>query len=262
MGRFATVGAEGWEGLAAWYDERMGDRGDLWHRALIDPPLLRLVGPVEGLRVLDLACGNGYLARRFARQGAQVVGVDASAPVLARARAREQRDRQGVTYHVADAAHLDVLEADSFDLVVCNMALMDIADAEGALRECGRLLRPRGALVASVIHPCFEVPGASAWVVERMDFRTTVWRKVRRYREVFADRIPWRTGSEEEFRYTPAFHRPLSWYFRALKAAGFVVTDFEEAAPTPEFRENSPQGDWIAEIPVHFVVRALQLVPE
>jgi 2-polyprenyl-3-methyl-5-hydroxy-6-metoxy-1,4-benzoquinol methylase len=36
---------------------------------LIDPPLLQLVGEVSGLHLLDLACGNGYLSRRFARQG-------------------------------------------------------------------------------------------------------------------------------------------------------------------------------------------------
>ena len=59
----------GWEQMAAWYDEKMGDEGDLWHRALIDPTLLQVLGPVAGQRLLDLACGNGYLARRFARLG-------------------------------------------------------------------------------------------------------------------------------------------------------------------------------------------------
>lgn len=55
--------------MAAWYDEKQGDEGDLWHRSLIDPPLLRLLGSAAGLCVLDMACGNGYLARRFARMG-------------------------------------------------------------------------------------------------------------------------------------------------------------------------------------------------
>ncbi|HEV2359820.1 MAG TPA: hypothetical protein VGZ23_19695 [bacterium] len=53
-----------WEAMAAWYDAKQGDDGDLWHRTLIDPALLRVVGPVAGRRLLDLACGNGYLARR------------------------------------------------------------------------------------------------------------------------------------------------------------------------------------------------------
>jgi hypothetical protein len=50
--------------MAAWYDDKQGDGGDLWHRALIDPALLQVLGSVSGERVLDFACGNGYLARR------------------------------------------------------------------------------------------------------------------------------------------------------------------------------------------------------
>ena len=66
----------GWDQITYWWDEKQGDEGDLWHRALLDPPLLRLAGDVRGLHVLDLACGNGYLSRRFAREGA-IVTIDA-----------------------------------------------------------------------------------------------------------------------------------------------------------------------------------------
>jgi 2-polyprenyl-3-methyl-5-hydroxy-6-metoxy-1,4-benzoquinol methylase len=64
----ATAEASGWAALAPWYDAKQGDRGDLWHRALIDPTLLRAVGRVRGVRLLDLGCGNGYLSRHFARR--------------------------------------------------------------------------------------------------------------------------------------------------------------------------------------------------
>jgi 2-polyprenyl-3-methyl-5-hydroxy-6-metoxy-1,4-benzoquinol methylase len=90
---------------------------------LIDPPLLQLVGDVRGKRVLDLAYSNGYLSRRFARQGTAVTGIDANASIIERA--REARDPLGITYHVADAAHLTMLLDGAFDVVVCNMALMD-----------------------------------------------------------------------------------------------------------------------------------------
>jgi 2-polyprenyl-3-methyl-5-hydroxy-6-metoxy-1,4-benzoquinol methylase len=96
-----------WADFAAWYDAKMGDEGDLWHRCLIDPGLLGLVGPVRGLDVLDLACGNGYLARRYAREGAaRVVAVDRSAPIIALARRRERASPLGVRYEIRDAADL------------------------------------------------------------------------------------------------------------------------------------------------------------
>ena len=78
-----------WEEMAAWWDEQQGDEGDLWHRTLIDPTLFRVLGPVEGLHLLDLACGNGYIARKLARSGARVTAVDASAPIIKLAQARE-----------------------------------------------------------------------------------------------------------------------------------------------------------------------------
>ena len=244
-----------WDVMAAWLDEKHQDRGDLWHRALIDPPVLRLLGDVAGRRVLDLACGNGYLARNLARLGADVTGVDRAAALIDLAQRRETGDRLGVVYHVADAARLAPLEDGAFDLVVCHMALMDIEDAAGAIREVSRVLRAEGRFVASLSHPCFDVINASAWVVERMGYDVTVWRKVSRYREVLHGSCPWRVGPST-FHHTPAYHRPLSWYFRAYREAGLAVTSLEEPAPTDEFLELSPQGSWVAQIPLHIVVEA------
>lgn len=274
--------SEGWDQLADWWDAKLGDEGDLWHRAVIDPTLLPLLGDLRGQRVLDLACGNGYLARRLARAGAAVTGVDASPGLIAHARRREAEAPLGVSYEVADAARLEGLADASYDVVVCHMALMDIADAEGALREAARVLRPGGRLVASLCHPCFDVVNGAAWEIERLGptgagtgagggastgagtgggtplqrlgAQPVVWRKVTRYRDAFEGRFFWRVGGEEVS--TRAYHRPLSWYFRALRQAGFVVTALEEPEPTPEFVARDEEGPWIAQIPLHCVIEA------
>ncbi|MBI4497758.1 MAG: class I SAM-dependent methyltransferase [Chloroflexi bacterium] len=252
------VNVEDWEQIAEWYDHKQGDGGDLWHRALIDPAVFRALGAVSGQRVLDLACGNGYLARRLARQGAQVTAVDASAPIIARARAREQQEPLGITYHVADAVHLGILADGSFDAVLCNMGLMDIADAEGAIREVGRVLRPQGRFIASLCHPCFDLETASAWVVEKAGPTTTVWRKVSRYREVFEEQCTWNVGPGAVWR-TRIYHRPLSWYVRALRAAGLLLAALEEPEPTEELLAQDDEGQWIAQVPLHCVIEAWKL---
>jgi ubiquinone/menaquinone biosynthesis C-methylase UbiE len=246
-----------WDEIGHWYDEKQGDTGDLWHRALIDPPLFEVIGQVAGLRVLDLACGNGYISRRLARQGAQVIGIDASASVIERARERERREPLGISYQVADASRLDLLDDASFDLVVSNMALMDIADAAGALREVGRLLRVSGRFAASFHHPCFEIPNASAWLIEQLDFTRSVWRKVGRYRELATGSCSWR--GPDGMLHTAAYHRPLSWYIRALREAGLVLVRLEEPEPTEEFLASSPSAAWITEVPLHCVIEAWKL---
>lgn len=244
--------------MAAWWDTTLGDEGDLWHRTLIDPPIFRLVGEVSGQCVLDLACGNGYMSRRFARAGAHVVGVDASEPLIERARAREAREPLGISYYVADAAHLEMLDDSAFDLVVCNMALMDIADAAGAIGEAARVLQPPGRFIASIAHPCFDKINASGWAIEYIYPTTTIWRKMSRYRELSVDELPWpQTGAQPII--TRAHHRPLSWYFQALRTAGLVVSALEEPEPTEEFLANDAQGKWIADIPLHCVIEAWKL---
>ncbi|MEE8442851.1 MAG: class I SAM-dependent methyltransferase, partial [Dehalococcoidia bacterium] len=220
-----------WEQLADWFDGRQGDEGDFWHRTLINPTVLRVLGSLGGQRVLDLACGNGALARQLARRGAMVTGVDVSAALIAKAEEREKSTNLEIVYYVASADHLTPLGDGSFDTVVCNMALMDIVNAEDAIREAHRILRPGGHFVASITHPCFELGSASAWVVEKLGRTTTVWRKVTRYRENFEDFSEWNVGPGLTLT-TPHYHRPLSWYFRAFHAAGFVVTALEEPEPT------------------------------
>lgn len=245
----------GWDRMADWWDEKMGDEGDLWHRALIDPPLIRLVGDVSGMHLLDLACGNGYLSRRFARQRAIVTAVDTNAPLIERARTREKQDQLGITYHVTDAARLDMLEDGAFDVVICNMALMDIENAAGAIQEVARVLRQRGRFVASLSHPCFDKVNTSGWAIEQIYPITTIWRKMSHYREITVDDLPWLQVAGQTV-ITRAHHRPLSWYFRTLRAVGLVVAALEEPEPTEEFLASSPQGPWIAEIPLHCVIEA------
>jgi hypothetical protein len=121
-----------------------------------------------------------------------------------------------------------------------------------------RLLRPGGRLVASLSHPCFDKVDTSGWAIEHVYPKTTIWRKMSRYREVCASDLPW-VNEQGETVYTRAYHRPLSWYVRSLRAAGLALTALEEPAPTDEFLAGSHQAPWIAEIPLHCVIEARKL---
>jgi ubiquinone/menaquinone biosynthesis C-methylase UbiE len=246
----------GWDALAKWRDSRMGERGDLWHRALIDPTLLAVLGSVRGCRVLDVACGNGYLTRRFRRQGAaRAVGVDASLACIRLARQREARRRSGAEFVHGDSTRLARFEDGTFDRIVANMALMDIRDAAATIREIGRLLAPGGRLVFSINHPCFEVDERSSWLIERPPYREIISRKVENYRRERPVRVAWKI-SETETAYTTAYHRTLTTYSRYLRDAGLAIVRLAEPAPKPELIRKSTQGRFIAEIPLHLVVEA------
>jgi len=105
---------------------------------------------VRAASVLDVGCGAGthlaWLGERFA--GARRVGID-----LERAPLRFCRDDGGHRVCQADAARLPFASG-SFDLVTALDALEHVEDDAAALRECLRVLRPGGALLASV--PAFR----------------------------------------------------------------------------------------------------------
>jgi ubiquinone/menaquinone biosynthesis C-methylase UbiE len=243
-------------GFGTWYDDRQGEEGDLWHRTLIDPGLFARLGELpKGTRVLDLGCGNGYIARRLARRGARVVGVDASAELIERARARERAGPLGIVYHCADAAHIPMVADASVDVAVANMSLIDIEDAAGAIREVGRVLRGGGRLVASISHPCFDIDTRSAWIVESVPGSSTVFRKVTDYRRPHSDTYPWRLPDGSIVR-TTGYHRPLAWYAQVLRESGFVIVALEEPSPSPEFGVGRIAREWVEEIPLHLVIEA------
>jgi SAM-dependent methyltransferase len=254
-----------WDELADWYDKRQGDSGDLWHRTLVDPTLLKIIGKCRGKEVLDLGCGNGYLSRRLANGGAKVTAVDSSSRMLRNAKAHDCKNSLGIRYVRSDAGMLNGIPSAKFDLVFANMSLMDIEDAEGAIKEVGRVLKRGGRFVVSISHPCFDVMSNSCWVMEKSVNRPpVVFRKVTGYRRPFFGDVPWDLGKGQRM-YTRSYHRPLNWYARTLCSQGLAITALEEPEPTREFVEEEQKkpgdldGMGFLEIPLHLVIEAVKV---
>jgi SAM-dependent methyltransferase len=103
-------------------------------------PLVELLAPRPGERVLDLGCGDGALTRKLVELGCAVVGVDASAPQVEAARAL------GLDARLCDGEALDFDGA--FDAVFSNAALHWMRRPERAIDGVWRALVPGGRFVA------------------------------------------------------------------------------------------------------------------
>ncbi len=102
-------------------------------------PVLDLLGPRAGERILDLGCGDGTLSVEIAAAGVTVVGVDSAPSMVERARSR------GIDAHVADGQRLGF--ESEFDAVFSNAALHWMRDADAVLAGVARALKPGGRFV-------------------------------------------------------------------------------------------------------------------
>jgi SAM-dependent methyltransferase len=114
---------------------------------------LRLIGDVQGKRVLDLGAGAGQAAIVMAKKGAAAIAVDASAAQLARGQALAAREEVRIEWHVGDLADLAFLRADSIDLAFSGFAISEVEDLGRLFRQVHRVLRPHAVFVFSYEHP-------------------------------------------------------------------------------------------------------------
>lgn len=109
--------------------------------------LVTLAGAEADTRVLDVACGPGFLTMAFAARCRHAVGVDATEPFLAMARAEaERRGLRNIEFRSGNAEQLPLGDGE-VDLVSCRAAFHHFARPERVLAEMARVAAPRGRLL-------------------------------------------------------------------------------------------------------------------
>jgi SAM-dependent methyltransferase len=187
------------------------------------PALRAMLPELRGLSVLDLGCGFGWFCRWAREQGAaQVVGIDVSEKMLARARA--ETSDGAIVYVRADMEQLD-LTPKSFDLVYSSLALHYIGRLSELVAQVHRALVPGGYFVFSVEHPVFTAPAEPGWSVTTGGRRT--W-ALDGYLEEGPRRTDWLAKGVIKQ------HRTLATYINMLLGDGFTLAHVEEWGPTPE----------------------------
>ena len=133
--------------------------------SLEEPVVDRLLGDVAGLDVVDVGCGTGRHTLRLAARGARIVGVDFSDGMLARA--RDKQGASGVEWVAHDLTDLPLpFAAQAFDRVLCALVIDHIAELTAFFAELGRLCRPDGRIVVTVMHPAMMLKGTQARFVD------------------------------------------------------------------------------------------------
>lgn len=167
--------------------------------------IIDAVSSISPRRILDLGCGEGWLARALSELGMSVIGVDIVPDLIARAGAL-----RGGEFHVQDYASIANRQwrAGLFDAIVCNFSLLGKESVDSLIGAMPFYLDEPGYLIIQTLHPvaaCGDEPYQDGW----------------------------REGSWREF--SNDFRHPAPWYFRTLdswsallKQSGFEILECRE----------------------------------
>lgn len=219
-----------------------------------DEGSLRLLGNVEGRRVLELGVGNGRNAVALAASGAKVIAVDRDPERLERARGLADRHDVRVEFHHADPADIAFVRADTIDLVLGVWSLATEPDTDRVLRQAHRVLRPEAPVVLSLPHPAMHT-------VDRLQAGRAGVPSGNPHRPVIVthswfDTSPRVGGGWQETTYPTT----LAGLFGGLFRAGFRTELLLEPEPLPD---GTPRSAWWDDamrlLPATVIVRARKL---
>lgn len=191
------VNAHAWE--RAVRDRRIESRRLVTDQAIVDAVLSR-----SPRKVIDLGCGEGWLARTLAGAGVRVVGVDVVPSLIEAAQSQAGGEFHLLSY--ADVAAGELKQR--ADVVVCNFSLLGEASVDDLLAAVPTLLEAGGVLLVQTLHPLMVAAT-----------------------EPYRD--GWRDGSWDGCG--EGFGKPAPWYFRTLggwvaafRAAGLDLICIDE----------------------------------
>jgi ubiquinone/menaquinone biosynthesis C-methylase UbiE len=193
---------------------------------------LKLLGHVEGKRVLDLGCGAGHNAIALAKQGAKLIGIDESSDQVAEARAACERERVKLELHHAPLAELAFIRADTIDAAISVWGLPTVGDIDRVFRQVDRVLKPECPLVLSMPHPAFAM-------IDPADHERRVQRSY------------WETAPLDG-----TVPRTIGQLFTSLTRANFRVDTLLEPEPPANGRRSAAWHDHMRYVPRTLILRA------
>ncbi len=208
-----------YEALAAGYSQKIDTKP---HNAYYDRPnTLGLLPDVNGLEILDAACGPGKYAEILLQQGAVVHGVDFSPRMVDAAKARNADAGQFEVHDLTEP--MPQFTDGAFDIVLCALALDYLEDWSTTLKEFHRVLKPGGIVVVSMEHPFFSYTYFKSRNYFSQETVSAVWKGFGHAVEVFTNR------------------RSLQDMLQPFLEQGFLLERLLEPQPVKEFEQHDPK---------------------
>lgn len=198
---------DSWESNATAWTAAVREQRIPSRRAGTDAAIVAACTGLDARRVLDVGCGEGWLARAIARASRDILGIDGSAGLIEQAAALPMPGVRFATVSYEELIADAHAAAGPWELIVCNFALLSdpLSPLLGAL---ARRLAPEGRLLIQTVHP---------WVAMGDGPYECGWREepFHGFGVAFPAAMPW-------------YFRTLSSWCRELEVAGLCIREMEE----------------------------------
>ena len=240
-----------WQKVAPWYNRLTNEgQGHYYHQHVVIPGVLNLLGLSPSSTLLDLACGNGVLAKAIP-ENAGYLGVD-NAPSLINEAKRTDRNPNH-KYLIADVTRPLTIPTD-FTHAAVVLAIQNIENPTKLLQNVSQHLIKNGVFVLVLNHPAYRIPRQSSWGID--EGRKIQYRRIDKYMSPM--QIPININpSDRNSPVTMSYHHPISDYSKMLKEAGFVIDLIEEwtSDKESEGRAAKMENRSRSEIPLFMALR-------
>ena len=243
--------ARAWDSGAEAWEEFVESGADYYRTEVHGPALLAVCGDVNGFRMLDVGCGQGWFSRQLALKGAKVTGIDISSQQIANALKHEERSPLGIEYRVGSAGKSSGLwEPGSFDLATGCMSFQDMADVGAAFVAVRKLLVEKGRLVISVLHPGTDT-ARREWDLDEDGRKLAL--KIDLYFDTGPRTLDWSMERLKSHWQSPMWRRTLTEWSELIGDAGFVISGLNEPRPTRKQIARQPALEHAARLPIFLI---------
>lgn len=209
-----------WQKVAKWYGSITKDEGHFYHKTVIIPNVMRLLDLKPNDKLLDIACGNGVLAKNIP-EGIKYIGVDSATDLIAMAKQDAKKEQEFVLSDVTE--NLGIKE--TFAKMAIILALQNMAKPDLMLKMAVKQLEDKGKMVIILNHPTFRIPRQSSWGWDEV--KKVQYRRVDSYLTSQKIAILLHPGLEDKTT-TYSFHWSLQDISKMLFGAGLVIEKIEE----------------------------------
>jgi ubiquinone/menaquinone biosynthesis C-methylase UbiE len=181
---------------------------------------LKIIGHVNGLRVLEIGAGTCNCGIALAKMGAIVTCLDISEEQLKIGHDVAKNEKVKINTIISDMTDLACITSSSIDLVISMSAIMYVENYLNVFLEVNRVLKNNGRFIYSTDHPFLMSMGATElWADENANPSY-----------MYRGPVSWKWKEEDAFYFT-TYRKPLMDHINGLAINGFTINRLEELLP-------------------------------